>query len=133
MKLKSKWRYHIFKLFPEKFIKFFNRLYDHRLNYNLLNLLNKGIKIETIYDIGAFRGEWSSLLNKTSLKNKKFFLFEANEKNGEYLEKLNFKYFLKVLSDKNKDVEFYSKMSTGDSYLIEQTSFYKDDIETIVK
>ena len=133
MKLKSKWRYHIFKLFPEKFIKFFNRLYDHRLNYNLLNLLNKGIKIETIYDIGAFRGEWSSLLNKTSLKNKKFFLFEANEKNSEYLEKLDFKYFLKVLSDKNKNVEFYSKMSTGDSYLIEQTSFYKDDIETIIK
>ena len=133
MKLKSKWRYHIFKLFPEKFIKFFNRLYDHRLNYNLLNLLNKGIKIETIYDIGAFRGEWSSLLNKTSLKNKKFFLFEANEKNGEYLKKLNFKYFLKVLSDKNKDVEFYSKMSTGDSYLIEQTSFYKDNIRAIIK
>ena len=133
MKWKQKLRYFFYKNFPERYIKFFNRSYDHKLNHNLLEIIKKGLKIDVVFDIGAYRGEWSKLLSKTSLKNKKFFLFEANEKNSEYLEKLDFKYFLKVLSDKNKNVEFYSKMSTGDSYLIEQTSFYKDDIETIIK
>jgi|TARA_B110000211_G_C13961350_1_gene500722 FkbM family methyltransferase len=133
MKLIPILEYHIFKLFPKKIIKLFDRLYNHRLNYNLLNLLHKGLKIEIIYDIGAYRGKWSSFLNNTSLKNKKFFLFEANEKNGEYLDKFDFKYFLEVLSDKSKDVEFYSQLSTGDSYLLEQTSFYKNNIKPTIK
>ena len=133
MKLIPILEYHIFKLFPKKIIKLFDRLYNHRLNYNLLNLLHKGLKIEIIYDIGAYRGKWSSFLNNTSLKNKKFFLFEANEKNGEYLDKLDFKYFLKVLSDKSKDVEFYSQLSTGDSYLLEQTNFYENNIKPTIK
>ena len=89
MKLKSKLRYLFFKTFPEKYIKFFNRSYDHKLNHNLLDLLKKGLKIDVIFDIGAFRGEWSKLLNKTSLKNKNFYLFEANEENREYLKKSN--------------------------------------------
>lgn len=124
MKLKTKLRYLIFKTFPEKYIKFFFRAYEHKLNYNLLNLLNKGLRIDVIYDVGAYHGEWSMLLNKTSLKNKKFFLFEANEENGNFLDKLGFKYFLKILSDRDKSVNFYSNISTGDSYLKEQTSFY---------
>ncbi len=53
MKLIPILEYHIFKLFPKKIIKLFDRLYNHRLNYNLLNLLHKGLKIEIIYDIGA--------------------------------------------------------------------------------
>ena len=133
MKLKFKLRYLLFKTFPKKFIKFFNQLYDHRLNFNILNLIKKGIEINVIYDIGACRGEWSNLLSKTSLKNKNFYLFEANNKNEEYLKKLNFKYFLGILSDKNKNVEFYSKNSTGDSYLIEQTNLYKRDIKPVIK
>ena len=109
MKIKSKLIYNLFKNFPKKFIKLFDKFYSHKLNYNLLNLIEKGLKIEVIYDIGAFRGEWSNLLNKTSLKNKKFFLFEANEENKEYLKKLNFKYF------------------------IEQTSVYKNDCKPKLK
>ncbi len=133
MKIKSKFIYNLFKNFPKKFIKLFDKFYSHKLNYNLLNLIEKGIKIEVIYDIGAFRGEWSNLLNKTSLKNKKFILFEANEENKEYLEKLNFEYFIEVLSDKEKNVEFYSQVSTGDSYFVEQTSVYKNDSKPKLK
>jgi len=133
MKLKSKLRYYLFKIFPNKFVKFFNRLYEHRLNFNILNLMNKGLKIDVIYDIGAFRGEWSNFLNRTSLKNKNFYLFEANEENEKYLEKLNFKYFFGILSDANKEVNFYSRVSTGDSYLVEQTNLYKENIKSVVK
>ena len=133
MKLKSKLRYYLFKIFPNKFVKFFNRLYEHRLNFNILNLMNKGLKIDVIYDIGAFRGEWSNFLNRTSLKNKNFYLFEANKENEKYLEKLKFKYFFGILSDKNKEVNFYSRVSTGDSYLVEQTNLYKENIKSVVK
>jgi FkbM family methyltransferase len=133
MKLKSKLRYYLFKIFPNKFVKFFNRLYEHRLNFNILNLMNKGLKIDVIYDIGAFRGEWSNFLNRTSLKNKNFYLFEANKENEKYLEKLNFKYFFGILSDANKEVNFYSRVSTGDSYLVEQTNLYKENIKSVVK
>ena len=86
-----------------------------------------------IFDIGAFRGEWSTLLNKTSLKNKNFYLFEANEENREFLERSGFKFFFNVLSDRRKEVKFFSKASTGDSYLVEQTSFYTQDIKPILK
>jgi FkbM family methyltransferase len=133
MKIKSKLIYNLFKIFPKKFIKLFNKFYSHKLSYNLLNLVEKGVKIDVIYDIGAFRGEWSNFLNKTSLKDKEFFLFEANEENKEYLKKLNFKYFIEVLSDKEKNVEFYSQASTGDSYFIEQTNVYKNDCKPKLK
>ena len=73
MKFKSKLRYYLFKIFHRKFVKFFNRFYEHRLNFNILNLIDKGLKIDVIYDIGAFRGEWSNFLSKTSLKNKNFY------------------------------------------------------------
>ena len=72
MKLKTKLRYLLFKIFPKIFIKQFLRAYDHKLNYNLLNLLKRGLKINIIFDIGAFRGEWSKLLSETSLKKKNF-------------------------------------------------------------
>ena len=109
MKIKSKFFYNLFKIFPKKFIKLFNKFYSHKLNYNLLYLIERGVKIDVVYDIGAFRGEWSYFLNNTSLKDRKFFLVEANEENEEYLQKLNFKYFIEVLSDKEKNVEFFLK------------------------
>lgn len=133
MKLKSKIRYYLFKLFPRRFNKAFASLYDHKLNYNLLKLIENGIKIENIYDIGAYRGEWSKQLNETTLKNKNFFLFEANEENDEYLSKLNFKYFFDVLSDKRKSVEFYSNISSGDSYFQEQTVLYSNKANFKIK
>ena len=133
MKIKSKLAYNLFKIFPKRFIKLFDKFYSHKLSYNLLKLIEKGMKIDFVYDVGAYRGEWSNFLNETSLKDKKFFLFEANEENKKYLDKLNFKYFIEVLSDKEKTVEFFSQISTGDSYYIEQTEFYKNSSNAKLK
>tara|TARA_X000001036_G_C20568924_1_gene761788 strand:- start:426 stop:1172 length:747 start_codon:yes stop_codon:yes gene_type:complete len=133
MKIKSKLIYQLYKIFPKKFNKKFVKLFDHRLNYNLLNLIKAGIKIDVIYDIGAFKGQWSNLLSQTSLKNKKFYLFEANEDNEEFLKRYNFNYFIKVLSDKEKEVEFYGQSATGDSYFLEQTSVYKNNKKVKIK
>ena len=133
MKLKTKLQYFFYKHFPKKYIKFFNRVYDHKLNHNLLELQNNGLNIDVIFDIGAYKGVWSKLLSNTSLKNKKFFLFEANKENKIFLEKSGFKFFLNVLSDQKKKVKFFSNLSTGDSYLIEQTSLYKENFNTVIK
>jgi len=133
MKFKSKLQYLFYKNFPKKYIKFFKKVYDHKLNHNLLELQKNGLNIDNIFDIGAYRGEWSKLLSNTSLKNKNFYLFEANEENKIFLENSGFKFFFKVLSDSKKKVKFFSNSSTGDSYFIEQTSFYKENFKTIVK
>ena len=85
------------------------------------------VKLHKNFDI------WSKLLSKTSLKKRKFFLFDANEENRNFLEKLNFKFFFHILSDQNKDVNFYSNFSTGDSYLKEQTSLYKENSKLLLK
>ena len=133
MRIKSKLTYHIFKFFPKKFISLFNKFYNHKLNFNLLNLIKNGVGVNIVYDIGAFRGEWSEYLNNTSLNGREFFLFEANEENESYLKKLNYKYFIEVLSDKEKNVEFYSQISSGDSYFVEQTSVYKNNCKPKIK
>ena len=38
-----------------------------------------------------------------------------------------------MLSDQNKNVNFYSNLSTGDSYLKEQTSFYGKDLQPSIR
>ena len=63
-------------------------------------------------------------IHQSILKKGSFYLFEANKKNSEYLDKLNFRYFIGALSDSIKEVTFYSKSLSGDSYYLEQTSFY---------
>ncbi len=126
MKFKQILTYRIFKFFFKKYSRLFSSFYKHKLNGNLIDLIKKGIEIKTVYDIGAFKGDFSNFLNKTSLKGKDFYLFEANEENEKYLKKLNFKYFIEILSDIKKEVKFYSKSHSGDSYLLEQTNFYDD-------
>ena len=133
MKLKSKLKYYFYKSFPRYYIKFFNKAFDHKLNYNLLELIKRGLKIDVIFDIGAHKGNWSKTLYETSLKGKNFYLFEANDKNKDFLSKHKFKFFLEILSDKKKEVNFFSNNSTGDSYLVEQTSIYKKKIKPIIK
>ena len=124
MKFKRHLKYRLFKLIFKNYTKFLQILYKHKLNSNLINLIKKEVEIKTVYDIGAHRGDFSNFLSKTSLKGKDFYLFEANEKNEKYLNKFDFKYFIDVLSDRKKEVKFYSKTHSGDSYFLEQTNFY---------
>ena len=123
MKIKFKF----LKLFPRIFTRFFKSLYKHKLDYNLIELSKKGLKIDVIYDIGAYRAEWSKNLSQSSLQNKDFILFEANQANEEYLKKSNFDYYIGVLSNEKKNVNFYSRKLTGDSYYREQSDRYDKD------
>ena len=124
MKFKRHLKYRLFKLIFKNYTKFLQILYKHKLNSNLIKLIKKEVEIKTVYDIGAHRGDFSNFLSKTSLKGKDFYLFEANEKNEKYLNKFDFKYFIDVLSDRKKEVKFYSKSLSGDSYYLEQTNIY---------
>jgi len=120
--------YRFLKFIPKKIVNFL-MIYKYRLNYNLEYLKKKGIKFNTIYDIGAYHGDWSDFYNHTSLKNCFFYLFEANKKNEKIIKKKNFPYFIGVLSDKIKKVNFYSKNHSGDSYYLEMTNFYKKNFK----
>ena len=133
MKIKSYKKFSIdfkiIKFLKKKYEKLFNSLYKQKLNSIILHLLENKIEINTVYDVGAFQGDWTKLLKKTSLKNSKFYLFEANAENEIYLKNSGHKYFIKVLSDKNKDVKFFSKVHSGDSYFLEKTNFYENTID----
>jgi len=126
--IKSSIIFEIIKFFKKKYKKLLNFLFRQKLNSIILHLLKNKIKINTVYDVGAFRGDWTKLLKVTSLKNSKFYLFEANRENEIYLKNSGHKYFINVLSDKNKDVNFFSKAGTGDSYFREKTNIYEDTI-----
>lgn len=124
--------YNMYSFLPKRLIKSL-QIFRFRLNYHLDYLIKKGVKINTIYDIGAFHGEWSWFLNKTSLKNKNFYLFEANEKHENIIKSKGFNYFIGVLSDKIKKVKFYTINNTGDSYFLEQTNIYESNFKPKIK
>jgi len=108
-----------------KFPKFSNLLfkyfYRNRLGKFLINF-KKNTPLNWVYDIGAHKGEWSSFYKKTSLKESNFILFEANEDHKKDLNKKKFNFFIEILSDESKDVNFYNNNnSSGDSYFRENT------------
>jgi len=130
MKLKHYITFNLVKILPRIFGNLFLALYRQKLNHTLRYLIKNKVEINTIYDIGAFNGNWSTFLSKTSLKNSKFFLFEANKENEVHLKKSNFKYFITVLSDIKKKVKFYSKVWSGDSYYFENSNFYERNLDS---
>lgn len=88
-------------------------------------LQQKGFEPRVIYDIGAFRGEWSKEMYRLFPKSE-FFLFEANKNNEPYLKKQPFPYFIELLGNEHKTAIFYSRDWTGDSVYKENTRFYDD-------
>lgn len=88
-------------------------------------LKNKGFEPRVIYDIGAYHGDWSAEM-KPIFKDAQFYLFEANENQKTYLEKLPFSFFISALGDREEIADFYSNDSTGDSFLREKTQFYEE-------
>src|SRR5210317_1816742 len=129
MKIKSYKKFSInfkiIKFFKKKYEKLFNSLYKQKLNCIILHLLENKIEINTVYDVGAFQGEWTKLLKKTSLKNSKFYLFEANDENEKYLKNSGHKYFINVLSDKNKDVNFLTNYTHETLIFLKKLTFMK--------
>jgi len=83
--------YNLLKLSFFKIINYF-KIYKFKINITLNNLIKDGIEINTVYDIGAFHGEWSQFLNKKSLKNKKFYRFEVNDEYEGTIKKNAFEF-----------------------------------------
>lgn len=96
----------------------------------ITNFLNKvqqsGLEITTVYDIGAYHGNWSKNIKSTAIPNAQFILFEANPVYAHMLAKTGFTYFCgTVLSNNGRSsVEFYNGTNTGDSYYKETSKIY---------
>tara|TARA_B100000989_G_scaffold109035_1_gene79972 strand:- start:1169 stop:1918 length:750 start_codon:yes stop_codon:yes gene_type:complete len=106
--------------------KFQNRNQVTNLDIIISSLKNKKFNPDYIVDIGCFRGIWTEKLLKFFPKSK-YILFDADNKNIEYLEKIksnnkNIDYKIKLLSDDEKDYDFFS-MDSGSSIFEEQTNY----------
>ena len=106
-------------------------LSKRRLNYALKILIESGIKINVVYDIGARHAEWAKSIYKI-LQSTNIILFEANEKCKKFLEMSHFKYFIDLLSSDIRTIPFYENNTTGDSYFKELTSCYAE-VEPIMR
>lgn len=99
----------------------------------LRKLSDDGLKINTVYDVGACEGVFTYQIRDVLGHNTKFFLFEANKDLETKLKSTGYPYFLGVLSDPGRTfVEFYSKVSTGDSYYKENTYHFDNMEPTLV-
>jgi FkbM family methyltransferase len=95
------------------------------LNGFLENIKTLGLEIQTVYDIGACKGTWSSAVKHNIFPQSEFILFEANTEYKDHLEKTGFKYFNAVLSNPGRtSVKFFKGLDTGDSYYKESTKWY---------
>ncbi len=101
---------------------------NHRQFLRYLNRLP--IKIESIFDIGAFKGEWT-LQAQRIFRKANFQLFDPNP----YLKinpiKINGNFHNVLLSDTIKVVEYYNNNATGDSYYKEKSKYYDEVPSTI--
>jgi len=95
-----------------------------------LELCAKHVKPDLILDIGANCGYWA-LEAKKVWPDTGFYLVEANPECESALSKLGMSYLIAVLSDRQKEVDFYTlkdcETATGASY------FYNEDYKVNVK
>lgn len=93
----------------------------------LARLQQNGLKINTVYDIGACQGDWSKEI-KPHIPGADFFLFEANPAYDQILLQTGFPYLCgKALSNPGREkVDFYNGTNTGDSYYKENTVWYEN-------
>jgi FkbM family methyltransferase len=91
---------------------------------------------KSILDIGANVGQFYNEI-KTIFPNSYYYLIEGNDSCEVVLETLNVDYSICLLSDYEKEVDFYVRKNeprcTGNSIYRENTSFYDDDQITILK
>jgi FkbM family methyltransferase len=88
-------------------------------------------KIQSVLDIGANLGEWSSHV-KQNIPSIKLHSIEANPTCEEFLKNRNLNYSIACLSDSIKTIKFFidpnNKVSTGCSYYLENTNFFIDEM-----
>ncbi len=100
-------------------------IYRNNLNSVIQKLTSEGYNINSVFDIGANKGNWTAHYEKI-MPDAQFILFEANPKQSRP-SKLSqkHKWFNTVLTKPGiTEVEFYSIVGTGDSYFKEQTKAY---------
>ena len=92
----------------------------------LRDIQQAGLKIDTVYDIGACQGEWSKWHKSMVMPHANFILFEANPAYQNVLMSTGFKSYCGIaLSNPGRSqVEFYNGTNTGDSYYKETTIWY---------
>ena len=96
-------------------------------NY-LRQIQQDGLRIETVFDIGANQGNWAVPMKAGVLRNSYFYLFEGNVAHEPALQRTNLPYYIGILSNPGRDsVEYYTTDGyggTGDSYYKENTPIY---------
>lgn len=95
---------------------------DEAFFRTMFNLYRKD-SLRNVWDVGANSGDWSLSLSYL-LRKANFQLFEANPAHRENLLKTGLPFHIALLSNANKNVNFYSVNGTGDSYYPEQSDFY---------
>lgn len=91
-----------------------------------------GVTFNSVYDIGAYRGEWSQA-HEPHFPNAVFHLFDPNAY-CQPLHKPPHRFFHQILlSNEEKDVDFYLTGGTGDSYYKEQTTVFKNLEPTLMR
>jgi FkbM family methyltransferase len=102
---------------------------------SLENARNLGFAPRVVYDIGAYRGDWSRSTARI-FPGARFTLFEANANNESDLKASGFPYFLAALDavDGAEKQLFLSRQeaATGVSLYRETTPFYSDDNAYVV-
>ena len=99
------------------------------LQQTLRTIMENGLKIDVVYDIGACEGNFSRWMKYNLTPYSEFYLFEANESYLLNLSDPHFNSFIATLSDEDgREVKFWAGTNTGDSYYKETTSIY-DSIE----
>jgi FkbM family methyltransferase len=108
-------------------------MFSHGLALERLKSL--GFAPSTIYDIGAFHGDWTKEA-RPIFPSAKYFLFEANADNKPALEASREKFFMSVLSNTDgvaKNLYLPKQtIATGVSLYREKTVHYSDDLVKIV-
>lgn len=95
-----------------------------------LESIKKYFEPKSILDIGANVGQFYNEI-KNIFPNSYYYLIEGSESCEVVLETLNVDYSICLLSDIEKEVDFYIRKNeprcTGNSIYRENTSFYDDD------
>ena len=118
-------------------IRHFNRFLFHRFGIHvdwldqsaqlpglLKFLLKNQIAMDSIFDVGAFKGAWSKEV-RSYFPKASYYLFEPNEIHNSSITKHGFKSLNLLLGkESNLEVNFYTRGQTGDSYFVERNPEY---------
>lgn len=112
------------------------RLVNHHLEHILYDRIVELMRLidgRVVYDVGAHRGEWSLRLASAHPGRLDIYLFEANDSLRGELARLGYHVEIAVLSDSEKEVDFYFSGRTGDSYFRENSVRYDHEHPTKVR